>query len=556
MTAARSAMLSRRSWRRLPAVVLLMSFAGLLFAASPALAHAQLLSSDPAPGAVLDTAPTSITLVFTEPIEISLGAIRLFDGAGNQVDIGKATHPPGHTEQVRVALGDLADGSYVVDWRVVSSDSHPVHAAYTFQVGAASTLASGLLDGILSRKTASTPAEVGLAISRGLVAIALAVVFGVLAAVLLGVVSLSSRLRLVTLTSAVVGAIAGAIALPLEVAYATGQSLGVITDSSAWSSMLDSRVGVAWAVRAAVILVCGVALTLTVSRRASVWWRLVFGAGLLAIGVAASFGGHGATGRWQIIGIVATVAHLGGMAVWLGGLVAVLVSFADINDSAVFRFSKVAFVSVVVVALSGVVQALRQLGSFNALTNTSYGTLLIWKIIAVAALVAIAAVSRQATHGKAFGRTGADSVPIDRPRLLRAVIIEVVVAVVILGVTSLLMAANPTVANGPTTFSQSLVSNDYIVSVVVSPGGVGSNDLHLYITSPTSSTAEPDSVAVEISDPSRSIDPIAIEVSKAGLGHYTTAAAVFPYPASWTLHISAIYNSFDKVQWTTAVPIH
>jgi hypothetical protein len=30
---------------------------------------------------------------------------------------------------------------------------------------------------------------------------------------------------------------------------------------------------------------------------------------------------------------------------------------------------------------------------------------------------------------------------------------------------------------------------------------------------------------------------------------------VFPYPASWTLHISAIYNSFDKVQWTTAVPI-
>ncbi|MCX6541446.1 MAG: copper resistance protein CopC, partial [Actinobacteria bacterium] len=391
MTSTRSAMLSRSPRRRLPAVVLLMSFAGLLFAASPALAHAQLLSSDPAPGAVLDTAPTSITLVFTEPIEISLGAIRLFDGAGNQVDIGKATHPPGHTEQVRVALGDLADGSYVVDWRVVSSDSHPVHAAYTFQVGAASTLASGLLDGILSRKTASTPAEVGLAISRGLVAIALAVVFGVLAAVLLGVVSLSSRLRLVTLTSAVVGAIAGAIALPLEVAYATGQSLGVITDSSAWSSMLDSRVGVAWAVRAAVILVCGVALTLTVSRRASVWWRLVFGAGLLAIGVAASFGGHGATGRWQIIGIVATVAHLGGMAVWLGGLVAVLVSFADIDDSAVFRFSKVAFVSVVVVALSGVVQALRQLGSFNALTNTSYGTLLIWKIIAVAALVAIAA---------------------------------------------------------------------------------------------------------------------------------------------------------------------
>lgn len=555
MTTARLAVLSGASWRRLPAVVLLMSFAGLLFAASPALAHAELLSSDPAPGAVLDAAPTSIMLVFTEPIEISLGAIRLFDGAGNQVDIGKATHPAGHTEQVRVALGDLADGSYVVDWSVVSSDSHPVRAAYTFQVGATSTLTSGLLDGILSRKAASTPAEVGLAVSRGLIALALAVVFGVLAAVFLGVVSLGSRLRLITLISAAVGAIAGAIALPLQVAYATGQSLGVITDSSAWSSMLESRVGVAWAVRAVVILACGVALTLTVSRRASVWWRALLGAGLLAVGVASAFGGHGATGRWQIIGIVATVAHLGGMAVWLGGLVAVLVSFADIDDSSVRRFSKVAFVSILVVALSGVVQALRQLGSFNALTNTSYGTLLIWKVIAVAVLVAIAAVSRQATHGKALGRITADSVTIDRARLVRVVVIEAVLAVVILGVTSLLIAANPTVANGPTTFSQSLVSNDYIVSVVVSPGGVGSNDLHLYITSPTISTAGPDSVTVEISDPSRSIDPIAIEVSTAGVGHYTTAAAIFPYPASWTLHISAIYNSFDKVQWTTVVPI-
>ena len=181
--------------------------------------------------------------------------------------------------------------------------------------------------------------------------------------------------------------------------------------------------------------------------------------------------------------------------------------------------------------------------------------MLIWKVIAVAVLVAIAAVSRQATHGKALGRIGADSVTIDRARLVRVVVIEAVLAVVILGVTSLLIAANPTVANGPTTFSQSLVSNDYIVSVVVSPGGVGSNDLHLYITSPTISTAGPDSVTVEISDPSRSIDPIAIEVSTAGVGHYTTAAAIFPYPASWTLHISAIYNSFDKVQWTTVVPI-
>ena len=81
------------------------------------------------------------------------------------------------------------------------------------------------------------------------------------------------------------------------------------------------------------------------------------------------------------------------------------------------------------VALSGVVQALRQLGSLNALTNTSYGTLLIWKVIAVAMLIAIAAVSRQATHGKALGRITADSVTIDRARLVRVVVISHICAV-------------------------------------------------------------------------------------------------------------------------------
>lgn len=64
----------------------------VLGGAGVASAHAELLSSDPQPDEVLDTAPAHVTLRFTEPVEISLGAIRLFDGTGNPIDVGTAHH--------------------------------------------------------------------------------------------------------------------------------------------------------------------------------------------------------------------------------------------------------------------------------------------------------------------------------------------------------------------------------------------------------------------------------------------------------------------------------
>ena len=132
-------------------------------------AHAELLSSDPQPGAVLDTAPKQITLTFSEPVEISLGAIRLFDGTGTSIDVSAARHPDGHDSIVVVDLPTLDNGSYVVDWRVVSADSHPVHAAFTFQVGPDSNLESGLLDQIIGSSHTGKTASIGLTVSRSLV---------------------------------------------------------------------------------------------------------------------------------------------------------------------------------------------------------------------------------------------------------------------------------------------------------------------------------------------------------------------------------------------------
>jgi copper transport protein len=520
-------------------------------------AHAELLSSDPQPGAVLDAAPTQVMLTFTEPVEISLGAIRLFDGRGTSIDISAARHPDGRGEVVQVDLPSLANGSYVVDWRVVSADSHPVHAAFTFQVGPDSNLASGLLDQIISSNHTGTTASTGLTISRSLVTAAIAIVFGGLLVCGLGIVPFGRRQRAVIGGAAVVGVIAGLLALPLEVGYTAGRSLDVITDGSAWRAVFDTTIGVAWVVRAASIALTAAILLATHSRRRDTWWQLTLIVGLVVVGIASAYGGHGASGRWHYLGVFVTMLHVSSMAAWLGGLALLIVSFTEVEHDGVARFSSLALLAVASVVVTGTLQGFRQVGSVDGLTGTSYGKLLIWKLIAVAAVIGVAAVARASTHGRLVMTTasvGAAGTGFDRPRLRRAIIIESVVAIAIVIVTSLLMAANPSEATASAPFSTTLTSGGYLSQISVTPGRVGANEMHIYLSSPNGSLDQPDNVTVTIQDPSRDVDPINIEVAKAGAGHVINNGATFPYPATWRLVVTARYG-FEEVKFSADVKI-
>ena len=507
---------------------------------------------------MLDTAPAHVTLKFNEPVEISLGALRLFDGTGASIDISTARHPEGQGATVEVDLPALKNGSYVVDWRVVSADSHPVHAAFTFQVGPTSNLASGLLDQIISSSHTGKTASTGLTASRSLVTASIAIVFGGLLACALGIVPFGRRQRLVIGIAAGVGAVAGLLAMPLEVGYTAGRSLGVITDGAAWRAVFDTTIGVAWVVRAVGIGLIGAVLLVTHSRSRAEWWRAVLAVGLVVVATASAYGGHGATGRWHYLGVFLTMMHVSGMAVWLGGLTMLAVGFKDVERDGAERFSRIALLAVATVVVSGTIQGIRQVGSLDGLTGTSYGKLLIWKLVAVAATLGIAAVARASTHGRlalvpaSVGAAGA--VGFDRPRLRRAVTIETALAVVIVVLTSLLMAANPSQASTTAPFSATLTSEGYLATISVSPARVGANEVHIFLSSPNSSLTQADAVNVTIQDPSRDVDPITIDVVKAGADHVISNAASFPYAATWRMVVTARYG-FTEVKFTADVKV-
>ena len=90
--------------------------------------------------------------------------------------------------------------------------------------------------------------------------------------------------------------------------------------------------------------------------------------------------------------------------------------------------------------------------------------------------------------------------------------------------------------------------------VEVTPARVGSNELHLFLSSPNSSLEQPETVAVTIQDPSRDVNPIAIDVLRAGASHWITNAATFPYAATWRLMVTTRYG-FKEVVFTADVKV-
>ena len=114
----------------------LLAFAFALTAAPAALAHTELVSSDPADGTVLATAPSGVVLTFDE--DVLEAAVTISDARSSVVS---SPNPVVAGSIVTVPWpSGLPDGSYAVNFRVVSMDGHPVDGQIALAFGAGVTL--------------------------------------------------------------------------------------------------------------------------------------------------------------------------------------------------------------------------------------------------------------------------------------------------------------------------------------------------------------------------------------------------------------------------------
>jgi copper transport protein len=558
-------------------VGLVVTVASILLLAGPASAHASLEMSDPANGAVLTQPPSQIVLGFDESVDIALGAIRLYDGRGHEIDVGPAHHE-GDDAHVAVNVPKLADDAYVVSWRVVSADSHPVHGAFTFQVGTGDAVRDpGLITRLLAQEGGNPSAGALLGISRFLSYGALAVVVGGLA--FLSVVWPAGagrrRVRVLLWVALGVGVVAGLVAIGVQAPYASGRALTDAVKPSQWSEVLRTSSGRAWGLRVLVLAIVGAGLLLTLERLRTQVWQMVGVVAAGALFVLVAMGGHGTTGRWAAVGLLATVAHLGGMSVWIGGLTVLLVGVLRDPDShdglnRVRMFSPIAFGAVVVIVVSGVVQAYRQVGSLDALTNTDYGRLLLVKTAFVVVAVAVAWGSRRLIQGSpeparvalaagaaVLERTDTDDASLRRTRrrLRRTIGAEVALAAAVLAVTSLLVASAPAIAEVTKPFNATITQGDRLASITVDPARTGRNTMHVYISTPGGALDKAQDVTVRITLPSRDLGPIPVPVEDAGPNHVLSDNLQLPFAGDWQVEILAVFGQNEQVRFATTMPV-
>ncbi|MFF4080616.1 copper resistance CopC/CopD family protein [Streptomyces sp. NPDC001777] len=414
--------------RPLAAAALLVALVGtvlalLLGGAGPVSAHAALTGSDPQDGAVVATAPKEVTLTFSEQVALGDDSVRILDPDGKRADTGTAPRDLGSGSVVKYGVplhAGLPDGTYTVAWQAVSADSHPVSGAFTFSIGAPSQTAVALpTDRAGGGVVGALYGIARYAAYAGFVLLAGGSAF-VLACWRRGAGARPLQ-RLVahgwlTLTVATLAM------LLLRSPYTGSGKLADAFDLDGLKAVLDTKPGAALVSRLLLlgasalfvaVLFGGYAKREDEREKKDLTFGLAIGGTVIAAGIAGTWAlaEHASAGLQPGIAMPVDVLHLLAVAAWLGGLVALLVALhktPDIDATAVRRFSRVAFGSVLVLTATGIYQSWRQVGTWSALTGTTYGQLLLVKVGLVGALVAIAFFSRRWTARLITSGTGTD----------------------------------------------------------------------------------------------------------------------------------------------------
>jgi len=475
--------------RRSIAAILLAGLSTLTFAGR-ADAHANLASSDPAPGAMLDNAPATVTLTFTEPPDPRLSIVHVLDVNGTPVESGPAETVSGPDDQLRIGLpADLPDGVYTVSWRVVSeTDGHSSAGAFGFGVG----VPPGSAIEPSVPVPATPPPSIASVAGRAALYAGLALLF---ASAVVGLRAFGGTVpaRRRVLRIGAVLAVLGAVTMLLAEAATLGVKLGDLLSSNTGRHFIWLSVAVGAAAVAALVAGRG-------SDRVSL---AVVGVAAAAAMLVRAMGGHAAAAATPAPQITLQWLHFMAIGVWTGGIALALLLIRasratgapdvpgasggtgpdDTPGPQLRRFSTLAGYALAVVLVTGVLRVVEEMGGLSAflhLFRTSYGTTLAIKIAVVTVLIVLGAFNRYRSIPRMQ----------DRPGLIRRVMaIELVGALGVFALTATLtgLPPQPPPANPPTpvahiTLSGSDFATTMNVRLVVTPGTAGPNRFEVRVT--------------------------------------------------------------------------
>ena len=405
--------------------VIVLASALLVALAVPAVAsaHAVLLRTSPIASKVVNASPPLVSLTYSEAVEPRFAIVSVTDAAGRSQTTGPPRRSATNADELDIPLQRLQQGWYLVYWRVVSVDGHPVRGAFTFAVGPNAGPAPQFVIPSLS-ETAATPR---LLIARWATFLSLMAAVGLLVLRLIVARPLLHRVRGTSLRALEVafGAamVVALVATPVYVELSTaefsrrsffdfGDVVPLFRDSSFGRSYLDLELILVFLALAGLI---AIAVDRPERGQRSLAELLALDGALIAAAAALlvpGLAGHAAQTSPRGLALALDWLHLAGGSIWIGGLLGLLVIWLTVGSArrlpglqvVVPRFSRVAFAAVLVTIGSGTWAAILHLPTLSSLWETSYGRTLIVKvaILGGAMLLASGNVSRTVPRIAAF----------------------------------------------------------------------------------------------------------------------------------------------------------
>jgi copper transport protein len=580
--------------------------------APSAFAHAVLEGSEPLSGTTSKRPVEQVVFRFSEPVEGSFGAIRVFDRRGTRIDQGEVFHPGGRGPELGVRLKrGVPKGSYTATYRVISADSHPVSGGLVFSYGKAGATGASVSDLLAQQGNTGQVTDIAFgaakAVQYGAIAIAVGAVFFLLMIWLRALANVAEggaawreaserfarRLRRILVVAVGAGVVSGVVGIVGQGAKAAGVSFWSAIDADIVRDVLDTRFGTVWGIRTLVWVGFGAVLlgTLSAARRpvlrpASVGatglaqprlgpvWLALLALPLGFLVISPSLAGHASLEKPTAVLVSANIMHVLAMSIWVGGLVTLLFALpaatrrlaapdrTRLLAATLARFSPWALASVMVLLATGLVQSWFEIGFFDEpdrLIDTPFGRAALIKFCLLAGpLIALGAYNQRvllprlrtlAETGETPGRAG-----FSLRRSLRA---EIALLVVVLGATAALTTYAPAdyAPSGPVSETASLGPAD--LQLTVDPARVGPNEMHVYLINKRDGT-QYDAVKelnVDLVLPAEKLGPLKAETRKAGPGHYVMNGALFGVSGEWEVKMTARVSEFDAYYATAKVNI-
>lgn len=531
-------------WARLLAVPTGLAVV-LLLIPSPASAHATVVSTNPRDGQVVATAPRTISVTFNEAVRVAPEGMQLLDATGKPVPHtvksldNQVTYTPSRS---------LADGTYIVSWRVVSADTHPVAGGISFSVGEPSKNViavpgrGGHRDVSLLKVIAEIARYAGVLGLAGLLAFAtyLAPAARRRSTDFSRRIDVGSRLFA---ASAVLGSV---LLIPLVKLWQDGQRLSQLFSASMWSDALKAQPAAA-----AGMVITGVAIAWLAHRRQRPT--------ALAVGLALALSSVAVVGHTRVYGppsllLTADLLHVTAAALWLGGIIGICLLLAPgsrvrAGDAAeaVGTFSSAALWFVLALGATSVLLWWRIAASVDALWTTTYGRLVLIKLVLVLVIVGVAVHNRRRLVPRVTSN------PHDKQAmgaLRRTVAWEAAVLVAVITVTGALVSQTPRTAAAaqPAPAERTLRApvGDAKATLVLTPARRGTNSLQVTLVDADGAPLEPfETPEVSVALQKYELGPFKHPLSKTGTGTFE-ASVDFTLKGTWTVTLSVRLSEFEN----------